>query len=108
MQDEAPQSPYGTNFENHPILSKLSTFDRIAFSAELSAEVNLSYAKGFNAALVRLGDMLIEVSKHGEGKFSDQTQATLLLVYNLVDRLNGEFLNLYKNQSTAPDPEENI
>ena len=108
MQDETPQSPYGTNFENHPILSKLSTFDRIAFSAELSAEVNLAYAKGFNAALVRLGDMIVEVGKHGEGKFSDQTHATLFLVYNLVERLNEEFLNLYQNQDKMPDPEENI
>jgi hypothetical protein len=97
MQEEI-KSPYGNNFEDHPILSKLSTFDRIAFSAEMASEVNAVYAQGYNTALVNVGNLIREVGINGEGKFSDSTQAILYLVYNMVEKLNEHFIELYKNQ----------
>ncbi len=107
MQDEEPATKYGNNFETHPILSKLSTFDRIALSAELASEVNYAYAVGFNKALAQLGNMISELSKTGEGKFSDQAQTVLYLVWQMIDKVNEHFLDLYKNQDKALDPEEN-
>lgn len=104
MQDETPNSPYGTNFEEHPILSKLSTFDRIAFSAELATEVNLAYAKGFNAALVQLGNMIAQVGERGAEAFTPNTHAVLMMVYNMINAVNEHFLNLYQNQDKADDP----
>ena len=104
MQDETPTSPYGHNFETHPILSKLSTFDRIAFSAELATEVNLSYAKGFNGALVHLGNMIAEVGHRGHEAFTPQTHAVLHMVFEMINSVNEHFLNLYQNQDMSEDP----
>jgi hypothetical protein len=98
MTDQEPTPHYGSNFENHPILSKLSTFDRIAFSAEMASEINLVYAKGFNAALVNMGELIKQVSQRGEGDFSPNTQAVLAMVWDMVNMTNEKFLNLYENQ----------
>lgn len=92
---------YGNNFENHPILSKLSTFERIAFAAELATEVNLAYAKGFNAALVNLGGLIQMVAVKGAEDFSPNTQAVLKMIYDIINSTNEKFLDLYTNQESA-------
>ncbi len=97
MTDNQPTSIYGYNFENHPILNKLSAIDRIAFSAELATEFNAAYATGYNAALVGLSSLIQIVDERNREDMSEETRRALLIVNDLVYRLNEMFLDLYRN-----------
>ncbi len=104
MNDTTPEPQYGFNFEKHPILSKLSTFDRIAFSAELASEINMAYAAGFNNALVNLGELIKAVAQRGGEDFSPNTHHVLKMVFDMIDRANEIFLDLYQNQESSEEP----
>lgn len=101
MQQEEINSPHGNNFENHPILSKLSSLDRLMFAAELASEINVTYAKGYNEALVNVGNLIREVGIYGEEHFNEHTQVILFMIFNMVQKLNDHFVEQYRNQSGA-------
>lgn len=106
MQQEEINSPHGNNFENHPILSKLSSLDRLMFSAELASEINVTYAKGYNDALVNVGNLIREVGIYGEEHFDERAQVVLFMLFNMVQRLNEYFLEQYRNQGGLNEIQE--
>lgn len=106
MQQEEINSPHGNNFENHPILSKLSSLDRLMFAAELASEINVTYAKGYNEALVNVGNLIREVGIYGEEHFDERAQMVLFMIFQMVEKLNDYFLEQYRNQGGLNEIQE--
>ena len=88
---------YGNNFERHPILSKLSTMDRILLSTELGTEFNLMYSRGYLDGVAIVGNTFLGVARNYDSDINDHTRAAVYACFEATKGIYERCLKAFEN-----------
>lgn len=87
--------------QDHPILSKLSTIDRMALGAELAAEGSLVFATGFIHGLKYAAETIQNINTNVQGLSEDTKAAFTALVMTLAGTAENYVAEIKKGEASS-------
>lgn len=87
--------------QEHPILSKLNTVDRMALGAELAAEGSLVFARGFIHGLQYAAETIYNIQDKASGLSEDTKCAFTALTQVLVNAAEKYVAEIKKGEASS-------
>lgn len=87
--------------QDHPILSKLGTVDRMALSAALAAEGSLVFATGFISGLKYAAETIENIHDNVQGLSEDTKRAFTALVMTLANTAENYVAEIKKGEASS-------
>lgn len=87
--------------QDHPILSKLNTVDRIALSAALAAEGSMVFATGFIHGLKYAAEMIENIHDNAQNLSEDTKRAFWALVLTLAGSAENYVTEIKKGEASS-------
>lgn len=87
--------------QDHPILSKLNTVDRMALSAALAAEGSLVFATGFINGLKYAAETIENIHDNAQGLSEDTKRAFMALVMTLAGTAENYVAEIKKGEASS-------